>query len=306
MSVALKKIAILASGNMLPGAQDTRVDIFELTEEMGKITPVFKAHGMETVLINWRDAVARAPDFDAMLSLFVWDYFEGNEHDFLTAMAKVEKICPVYNNFDVLKWNANKSYLKELGAQGAATIPTMTVPKVTEREIERALEKFDTDKIVIKPVVGGGAWRQVLYEKGTPYPSKDELPPSDALLQPFLENIKTEGEYSFLYFGGGFSHALIKRAKEGDYRIQSSYGGTEETYIPTKQERAEVRAVLDVLDFTPLYARIDFIRGNNGRLWLIELELIEPYLYLSHAEGEGAENKGAQKLAKALAKKLGM
>lgn len=306
MSEALKKIAILASGNMLPDGQDTRVDIFELTEQMDKLTPAFKAHGMETILINWRDAAARAHEFDAMLPLFVWDYFEGNEHEFLTAMAKVEKTCPVYNKFDVLKWNSNKAYLEELGAQGAATIPTMTVPKVTEREIERALKKFDTDKIVIKPLVGGGAWRQVLYEKGTPLPSKDELPPSDALLQPFLENIKTEGEYSFLYFGGGFSHALIKRAKDGDYRIQSSYGGTEEAYIPSKQERAEVRAILDVLDFTPLYARIDFIRGNNGRLWLIELELIEPFLYLSYAEGEGAENKGAQKLAKALAKKLGM
>jgi len=113
-----------------------------------------------------------------------------------------------------------------------------------------------------------------------------------------------EGEYSFLYFGGQFSHGLIKRPKKGDYRIQSIYGGSEETYTPSKEERASARLVLDALDFTPLYARVDLLRGRDGTLKLIELEMIEPYLYMAHAEGEGGENKGAQNLAKTLAKRL--
>lgn len=301
-----KKVAILASGNMLPGYQETRADVFELTEQMGKITPAFAQHGMDISLINWRDAVAQASEFDAMLPLFVWDYFEENEADFLTTMAKVEATCQVFNNFNVLKWNANKNYLDILSAQGAATIPTVTLEKATETAVLNAMDTLKADKIVIKPLVGGGAWRQVLYEAGTPFPPKDELPPQGTLIQPFLESVEKEGEYSFLYFGGGFSHAAVKRPKDGDYRVQSLYGGSEETYIPSKEERAEARAILDVLDFTPLYARVDFLRGNNGRLWLIELELIEPYLYLAYAQGEGGDNKGAQKLAKSLAKKLGL
>ena len=124
------------------------------------------------------------------------------------------------------------------------------------------------------------------------------------MVQAFLPSVTCEGEYSFLYFGGNFSHALVKRPKDGDYRIQSIYGGTEETYTPTTPERESARSVLDALDYTPLYARVDLLRGLDGRLKLIELEMIEPYLYLSHAEGEGGENKGALKLAEALARKL--
>ena len=124
------------------------------------------------------------------------------------------------------------------------------------------------------------------------------------MIQAFLPSVIEEGEYSFLYFGGQFSHGLIKRPKKGDYRIQSLYGGTEDTYVPSGTERASARSVLNVLDFTPLYARVDLLRGLDGKLKLIELEMIEPYLYLSHAEGEGADNLGAQKLAEVLAKKL--
>ena len=110
----------------------------------------------------------------------------------------------------------------------------------------------------------------------------------------------------YLNFGGRFSHALLKTPKDGDYRVQSSYGGTEQPYTPTNIERKQARSILDVLDFTPLYARVDLLRADDGRLLLIELEMVEPYLYLGFAEGEGAENKGAQMLAKMIAKKLGL
>ncbi|PHR91617.1 MAG: hypothetical protein COA69_10490 [Robiginitomaculum sp.] len=304
MTNARKKVAILASGNILPGHPEQREDVFELDEEIGKLRPAFADHGMDLSVINWRDAPLCAVEYDAMLPLFVWDYFEENEAEFLTAMAQVEKNTKLFNGFDILKWNINKTYLDELSGLGAATIPTITIDKVSQTRVLRAMEELDTTKIVIKPVIGGGAWRQVLYEAGTPFPSADDLPPQGALIQPFLPSVEEEGEYSFLYFGGSFSHALLKRPKAGDYRVQSIYGGQEEAYTPTKEERAQAHAVLDVLDFTPLYARVDFLRGQNNRLWLIELELIEPYLYLPFAEGERGDNKGAQKLAKALARKL--
>ena len=306
MTKITKKIALLASGNLIPGHPDLREDSFELEEEMGKLVPAFAVHGMELVLVNWRDAAARADEFDAMLPLLVWDYFENNEEEFFAEMAKACQKSELFNRFDVLQWNANKSYLEELGHRGASIIPAVAVDKVSEGRVMRAMDKFGTDKVVIKPDVGGGAWRQVLYTRGAPFPSMEELPPNGALIQPFLKSVEEEGEYSFLYFGGGFSHGLLKRAKEGDYRIQSIYGGREEAYTPTSAERAQARAVLDVLDFTPLYARVDFLRGDDGRLLLIELEMIEPYLYLPFSDGEAGDNKGAQKLAKALAKKLGL
>jgi hypothetical protein len=306
MTVLKKKIAILVSSNMMPGHADLREDAFELEEEIGKLKPAFADIGIALELVNWRDAPERAAEFDAMLPLLVWDYFENNEEAFLTAMAKVAKRTQLFNSFKTIQWNLNKSYLDEMESLGAATIPTIKTDKLSEARVARAMEELRTDKVVIKPDIGGGAWRQVLYEKGQPFPSRDELPPQGALIQAFLKNVEQEGEYSFLYFGGRFSHALLKSPESGDYRVQSIYGGTEKPYTPTASERQQARNILDVLDFTPLYARVDLLRADDGRLLLIELEMIEPYLYLPFSEGEGGENKGAQNLAKALAKKLGV
>lgn len=294
------KIALLVSDNLLPNADNPRPDVFELTEEVGKLTPAFAALGMELVEVRWREIAERASEFSAILPLMVWDYFEGNEEAFLTAIAKAEAVTLVFNSFDILKWNSDKSYLDEMEARGAPIIRTNSVDRVTPSNVERAFEELNTDTLVIKPRVGGGAWRQVLHKKGDPLPEADKLPPEGALLQAFLPSVKTEGEYSFLYFGGRFSHAARKTPKAGDYRIQSTYGGVEETYIPTQAERDSARDILDVLDNTPLYARVDLLRGQDGMLKLIELELIEPYLYLPHAKGEGGENEGAQKFAAAL------
>lgn len=300
----MKKIALLISDNLLPSAENARPDRFELVEEVGKLAPALAAQNMELVEVRWREIAERAAEFDAILPLMVWDYFEGNEEAFLSAIAKAEAVTPVFNSFDVLKWNADKCYLEELEARGAPVIRTITVDGVSKTNVARAFEILDTDTLVIKPNVGGGAWRQVLHKKGDPFPVASEMPPEGALLQAFLPSVLEEGEYSFLYFGGRFSHAARKTPKSGDYRIQSTYGGSEETYTPTPIERETANDILDVLDFTPLYARVDLLRGRDGTLKLIELELIEPYLYLPHAKGEGAENEGAQKFAQALKARL--
>jgi len=306
MDIDMKKVAILASGNLLPGHPDLRTDAFELEEEIGKLRPAFAAFGMNLDVLNWRDAAKVADQYDAMLPLLVWDYFESNHADFLQAMAQICQKTELFNRFDAIQWNSNKSYLEDLASQGVQTIPSRRVERISEAETSRAFDEFQCDKLVVKPEVGGGAWRQVLLTRDDPYPNKDDLPPAGALIQPFLKSVVTEGEYSFLYFGGSFSHGLVKRPKDGDYRVQSMYGGREQAYSPTKQEREQARAVFDMLDFTPLYARVDLLRADDGRLVLIELELIEPYLYLNFADGSGADNKGAQRLAKALAKKLGV
>ncbi len=306
MNDSVKKVAVLASGNLLPGHPDMRDDAFELDEEIGKLRPAFAAHGMRLDVINWRDAPDMAADYDAMLPLLVWDYFESNEAEFLRAMAQICQRTQLFNRFDTLQWNINKSYLEDLAMQGAPTIPSRRVSHISEAEIQSAFTDFKCEQLVIKPDVGGGAWRQVLHKKGDKFPAKDELPPEGALIQPFLKSVVEEGEYSFLYFGGRFSHALLKTPKPGDYRVQSIYGGGEQAYTPSQQEREQARAVFDMLDFTPLYARVDLLRADDGRLLLIELELIEPYLYLDFAEGKGGDNKGAQRLARVLARKLGL
>ena len=120
------------------------------------------------------------------------------------------------------------------------------------------------------------------------------------MVQPFQSAIQTEGEYSFIFIDGDFSHALLKQAKSGDYRIQSSYGGTETKVTPSASDLASASAILGLLDETPLYARVDMLRGADGGMLLMELELIEPYLY----PVEGPEL--GPRLAAAIAKRLGL
>jgi len=299
------KIGVLISDNLTEDHEDTREDVFELEEQMAKIIPAFKAQGMIVDTVRWRDAASLADEYDAFLPLFVWDYFENNQDLFLSEMAKVSQKTKLFNEFDVLKWNSDKSYLEDLEKSGAPVIRTLYVNAATESSVHNAMETLNAEKVVIKPVIGGGAWRQSLYHKDDVFPDRESLPPQSAMIQAFLPSVQSEGEYSFIYFGGQFSHAVLKRAKSGDYRIQSVFGGTEETYTPSSAERANAREILDALDFIPLYARVDLLRGNDGQLKLIELELLEPYLYLAHAPGDGAENKGAQKLASAVLKRLG-
>lgn len=301
----MSKIAILASANMMPGALGLRSDFFELEEEMGKLTPAFAALGYETDLVLWNDAAERASDYAAMLPLIVWDYFEDdNAALFLEQMDKAAEQTEIFNRPAILRGNSDKTYLSELEARGAPVITALVADPVTPEFLEAAFAHFGCDRLVAKPQIGGGAWRQALIHKDDALPSAQELPPGRALVQPFLPSVQTEGEYSFLYFDGLFSHAVNKRPKSGDYRVQSSFGGRELPYAPSAQERSVAETVLGYLEETPLYARIDLLRGLDGQLKLIELEMIEPYLYLPFAKGEGGDNEGAQKLAAALHRRL--
>jgi glutathione synthase/RimK-type ligase-like ATP-grasp enzyme len=299
------RIGLLASANLLPGHSDKREDAFEFDEELASLRSGFESLGLNLEPVLWDEADRHASDFDALLPLMVWDYFEGNESRFLDIMTRANQTTAVLNTPDLLRWNSDKAYLEELAARGAKVIPTLRVDGVTPEDAARAFATFDTDRIVIKPQVGGGAWRQALYTQGEAWPEEDKLPPEGALIQPFLPSVTAEGEYSFLYFGGVFSHALLKTAKPGDYRIQSLYGGAEESYAPTDAEKEVAQAVLATLDTPPLYARVDLLRGLDGQLALIELEMIEPYLYLPHAEVIDGVNQGAVRLGRAILARLG-
>lgn len=299
------RIGLLASSNLMPGHADRRDDCFEYDEELGSLRGAFETLGLRLDPLLWDDAADSAGDFDALLPLMVWDYFEGHEGRFLDTMGRAAERAAVLNPPDMLRWNADKSYLDALAARGAKVIPTLSVDRVSPGHAQAAFERFGTDRIVIKPRVGGGAWRQVLHRKGDSWPASDQLPPGAALIQPFLPSVTEEGEYSFLFFGGQFSHACLKTAKSGDYRIQSLYGGREQTYRPNAKEIAIADSILATMDDTPLYARVDLLRGLDGELALIELELIEPYLYLPHAEVTDGVNQGALRLGTALKARLG-
>lgn len=300
----MRAVAILASDNMIPGHPEERVDAFERDLQLATLKPAFARHQIELSLVRWRDAAERATEFQAMLPLFAWDYFEGNEQAFFQQLDRAAEHTRVLNDVGLMKWNATKSYLSDFADRGLPVIRTKTVDRVNASNVAEAFAEFETDALVIKPEIGGGAWRQVLLRRKDNFPTEDQLPPAAALIQPYLPGVCSEGEYSLVLIDGQFSHAAIKRPKSGDYRIQSAYGGTEETYAPPDVEIQTAQRVINALDVVPLYARVDLLRGPDDQLKLIELELIEPYLYLPHAADNDGKNAGAERMAAALSNRL--
>ena len=293
------KIAFRACPTTLPGSPTRRPDAFEHDLYLGAVREGLGARGTVTD-IDWRAPLDELAQFDLALLGTPWDYTEAKD-EFLIRLGELEQAgVTVCNPLEVVRWNADKLYLKELGALGAVTIPTLWPERAGPEDVLAAFDHFGTDRVVVKRRVGAGAVGQDSFTRDNPPPADWSLDQA-AMIQPFLPAIQTEGELSFIFIDGTLSHALIKRAKAGDYRIQSLYGGSEEPVEPGPADRAAAEAIMALLPFDqpPLYARIDMVRLDDGQLAVIEAELIEPYLY-----PEQGPNLGAL-LAQGMARRLG-
>jgi glutathione synthase/RimK-type ligase-like ATP-grasp enzyme len=177
-----------------------------------------------------------------------------------------------------VRWNIRKTYLREFEARGVPIIPTLWSERPVGADIGEAMNAFGVEDVVLKRQIGGGARGQTRYTRAN-MPDEGALLDRPGMIQPFIASVATEGEYSFLFVDGAFSHALVKRARAGDYRIQEAYGGNSQAVEPSARDRRQACAVLEAIDEQPLYARVDMVRGEDGALLLMELEVIEPYLF---------------------------
>lgn len=269
---------------MLPGVPNRRVDAAEGDAQLALMDEACARIGRRMHVVQWDGEGIDWSGFEAAITSITWDY-AARPAAFLERLQEISTATRLVNPLPVIEWNMQKHYLRDLAQRGAGLVPTHWVEQATPEAAAKAFAEFGTDRIVIKPVVGAGAWRQVLYTKGAPWPAEGLLPPGEAMIQPFLPAIQTDGEYSFIFFGTRFSHAVVKRPQAGDYRIQHSFGGTSTAYAPTEAELAAARAVLESVEHDLFHARVDMVRGANGSLLLMELELIEPYLFVNDAPG---------------------
>lgn len=275
-------VAVLASADMMPDAQNRYVAAAIGEAQIHLMREALAQVGRDIQIVQWDGDGIDWSRYEAAITAVTWDYAARPEQ-FLARLAEVAEQTRLINSLDVIRWNLNKTYLKDLAERGAQMVPTRWVDKATPEAAEAAFAAFGTDRIVIKPVVGAGAWRQVLFAKGEAWPSEADLPPGAAMIQPFLSTIQSEGEYSFLFFNGQFSHAVVKRPKKGDYRIQTSFGGSAEPYMPSADDLLDARDVLESVPEELFHARVDMVRAEDGSLLLMELELIEPYLFVEDA-----------------------
>ena len=292
------KIGFLTCPGTHPGSLARRDDAFEHDVQVAALRPAMAERGQDLVEIDWRAPIGEFADMPLVLVGTPWDYQDA-EAEFLAKLDALEAAgIQVCNSPELVRWNIRKTYLRDLADRGAATIPTVWVESASADDILAAMDSFGSESVVAKRQVGAGAEGQSIHHRATLKLNWSMNKPM--MLQPFLEQITKDGEYSFLFVDGTFSHALVKRPAQGDYRVQSLYGGTEGALDPTGADLAAAQSVINAMKpEVPLYARIDMVRGDAGQLLVMEAEMIEPYLYPEQGPRLG------QLMAAAIDKRLG-
>jgi RimK-like ATP-grasp domain len=235
---------------------------------------LFARRGVEVMASPWNEPVdARS---DIVFPLLAWGYHL-DEAGWRAAVANCPR--PLVNPPEALLWNTRKTYLRALEQAGVPIVPTAFVARADSLSVSAGREKFGTRKVVVKPQVSGGAHNTFLLD--------DDQEPStivaDAMIQPFLKAVGEEGEWSLFYFQNVFAYAVRKVAAAGDFRVQRELGGRFQRFDPPEHAKAIAVAALNAAPKDLAYARVDLIRLNDGTLALMELEAIEPDLYLDHA-----------------------
>jgi glutathione synthase/RimK-type ligase-like ATP-grasp enzyme len=224
--------------------------------------------------------------FDLVLPLIAWGYQKEPANWYaLLASLEADRVT-IANPVSILRWNSDKAYLIELADKGVAVVPTVMAQQLDSAALTMAAAHFGTANLIIKPPISGGAFGTYRMKEGDPIPA--DVAGSRMMIQPYLPAISAEGEYSLFYFNGEYSHAIIKRPAAGDFRVQDYLGGTEAAAIPPQDAVILAQAALNAAPAKCLYARVDMLRDENGVMRLMELELIEPSLFLQYAPDNGA------------------
>lgn len=244
----------------------------------------------------WTDHAVDAAglaDAPLVLPVIAWGYHR--DHDRWLQACRTWEAAGVrmLNPPAVLAWNSDKSYLGRLADRGVAVPETIWADRVSQADVEAAFDRLGTDTLIVKPRVSGGAWKTLRLSRGDRLADAPEGP---AMIQPYLPSIESEGETSLLFFGGALSHVVNKRPVQGDFRIQTQFGGC---YVALPEPPAGAlelaERTLAAIDEDLLYARIDMAQGPDGGWRLMEAELIEPDFYLGAAPEGGARFAAAVK-----------
>ena len=285
-----KKVALITWAGLARGTESEQL----LALRLG-------AHGVDAPMTDWRDPSIDFGAFDLLVLRSPWDYHL-REQEFCEWLGGAARRAPVLNSVQTVLWNRNKLYLRELESRGVEIAPTCFVAG-GEQPNQHEMKRVESwTRVVVKPAVSASAYKTWLFEReGLPLPERlAQLMQGEAfLLQEFIPEVQTQGEISFIYIDGDYSHAVLKLPANGDFRVQKEFGGSARLCSPPP---SLVRQANEIADFVPqvresLYCRLDAVE-RDGKLMLMELELIEPELFLGLAEG------AAERLAEAIVKRM--
>jgi glutathione synthase/RimK-type ligase-like ATP-grasp enzyme len=276
----------------------------EPTDDDRLLVNALTSRGARVDARSWSDPDTRWARYDAVVLRSCWDYFH-RPAEFHAWLDRLEsERATVHNPVPTLRWNADKRYLRDLEARGVPVVPTHWVPLGAAPSLGEIRRRTGWSELVVKPAVSGGAhgtWRSspgVIDDDARFAASAAE---GDVMVQPMLDEIEVDGEWSLHFFDGAFSHAIVKRPRAGDFRVQLEHGGSVERVEPSHAMLDAARRAIEAAPDAgapPLYARVDGCIVD-GAFVLMELELLEPALSLAWAAG------AAERMADALLRRIG-
>ena len=248
------------------------------------LVPYFNQQGWEVDTVSWHKTTENWSRFDYVIVRSTWDYQQHAEA-FLHCLKEIDaSTATLLNPLALMQWNIEKYYLKDLKREGVPIVDTRWETTFNNDVIDSAFEQFDSEAIVIKPVLSANADDTFRLKRESWSESASLLAKTfeqrHFMIQPFLSSIVEEGEYSLFYFGGALSHAIKKVPQKGDFRVQEEHGGSLHTVDVDSAQRVIAEKALAAMPCDALYARVDLVKQNNQ--WAVmELELIEPSLYFN-------------------------
>ncbi len=245
------------------------------------IKPLQEA-GFEPIVTPWDNKKTDWKQFNLIVLRSCWNYHL-KVKEFTTWLDYLgENKLKVFNPISLLKWNLDKKYLLDLDEKGIPIIPTVFIKKGSTAGLIKIIEENNWPEIVIKPTIGASAYE--VYKATEDTLGKisiqfDQLVNhGDVMIQPLMKEVITEGEYSFVFLGGKYSHAVLKKPKRNEFRTNYIFGGTSQKVEPEEGLLQQAMKIVKTIPSPALYARVDGL-NINGKLTLMELELIDPHLF---------------------------
>lgn len=283
--VIMKKIAFLSMDDLSDFVTDDELSIGPLKEL-----------GLEVHTVSWKAKSVRWEDYSMVIVRSTWDY-QKDLPSYLEVLREIDSRTLLANPLSIMEWNADKSYMRELEENGARIVPTVWGNTIAGIEVfTEWFNHFQSDEIVIKPTVSANADDTFRLKSDSPLLLivQSTFANRSYMVQPFIQSIVDEGEYSLFYFNGEYSHAILKTPEIGDFRVQEEHGGLIQSTVVTISIANAGKRIMDILGEKPLYARVDLARMQDDDFALMEIELIEPALYFR------TDPKSAPRFAKAV------
>lgn len=247
------------------------------------LTQALLRFGIRCQRVDWSNPSVEWSRFDMAVFRTTWDYYERMD-EFVPWLDRVQHLTHLCNPPSVIRWNMDKHYLTDLERLGVPVVPFHLLEKGQDVNLNAILEQYGWSEAVIKPCVSGGARLTYRFNAVSAREIQSCIEPwlqTEAfMVQPFVSSVQVTGEDSVMVFNGEVTHAVRKLPKEGDFRVQDDHGGTVHAHTATMEQVKLARMAMGTCRPAPVYGRVDMVMMEDGRWGVMELELLEPELWL--------------------------